>query len=325
MFKKTAISLSIASIILLSNAALAATTWKLSHNQGREYPAHKAMEIFAQKAKEYTGGELTIRIYPDATLGNERESLELIDGGAIQIAKVSTASMEDYSPSFGMITLPFVYKNRDAYYKMAEGEVGKRVLATSEAKGITSLTFYDDGARSFYTHKPILQPDDLKGLKIRVMQSQTAVKMVEALGGIPTPMPQGELYTAIQQKVVDGGENNPAVYSDMRHFEVSKVYSLDEHARYPGVLVVSNAALHALSPEHQAAVQKAAHESMIALKETIWPEVEKAALDKARTGGAEVIADMDKAPFQARVKPLYEEFKQANPDWADALDTILSY
>ncbi len=323
MYPKKPLILGIASLALLMNTA-AAVTWKLSHNQGRDYPAHKAMEVFAQKAKEYTNGEVTIRIYPDATLGNERESLELIDGGAIQMAKVSTASMEDYSPAFGMITLPFIYKDRDAYFKMVEGEVGQRVLASSVSKGITGLTFYEEGARSFYANKPILQPDDLKGMKIRVMQSQTAVKMIEALGGIPTPMPQGELYTAIQQKVVDGGENNPPVYSDMRHFEVSKVYSLDEHARYPSVLVVSNKALQALSPEHQAAVKRAADESMLALKETLWPAAEKAALEKAKAGGAEILT-VDKAPFQAKVKSVYDDFKTANPDWAKDLDAILSY
>lgn len=322
--KNKAITLSLIGSLVLANMASAAVTWKLSHNQGRDYPAHKAMEHFAQKTKEYTNGEVIIRIYPDATLGGERESLELLSGGAIQMVKVSAASLEDYSPSFGMITLPYIYSSRDAYYKAMEGEVGARVLNSSTAKGLIGLTFYEEGARSFYANKPILKPEDLVGMKIRVMQSRTAVKMVEALGGIPTPMPQGELYTALQQKVVDGGENNPPVYSDMRHFEVSKVYSLDEHARYPSVLLVSTQAYDALTNEQKEGVKKAAEDSMKLLKDKLWPEAEKNALDRAIAGGAQVL-EVEKAPFKAKVQDIYAEFKTENPEWSSDLDIILEY
>ncbi len=315
------------SMLLLSTFATQsafAVTWKLSHNQDNTHPVHKAMEHFAEKTKEYTDGYVKIRIYPNATLGNERESIELMNNGALQMVKVSAASMESFDPSFSIFSLPYIFTDREAFYKVLTGEIGERILQSPADKGFVGITFYDSGARSFYTHKKIETPEDLSGLKIRTMMSPTSIETVNLLGGVATPMPQGELYTAIQSKVVDGGENNPVVYTNMRHFEVSPFYSLDEHSMIPDVLIVSKAAFDKLSAEEQEAVKKAALESTIYMKDVLWVESEANSFKILEENNIEVIK-VDKAPFREKVSPMHDAFKEANPDLADDLDTILSY
>lgn len=265
----------LAGCLLLAFPALAKTTLKLSHNQDKSHAVHKAMSYLADKAKAYSDGELNIRIYPNATLGNERESLELMNSGALQMVKVNAASLESFAPEYSVFSLPFLFRDRDHYYNVLKSDLGKRILASSESKGFVGLTWYDGGARSFYASKPITQPDDLAGMKIRVQQSPSAIAMVKALGGVPTPMAQGELYTALQQGVVDGGENNPVVYADMRHAEVAKFYSRDEHTMVPDVLVISTKVLNKLSDKERKALYKAADESMQQMKDVIWPAAEK--------------------------------------------------
>ncbi|NYR17620.1 TRAP transporter substrate-binding protein [Salmonella enterica subsp. enterica serovar Typhimurium] len=298
----------LAGCLLLAFPALAKTTLKLSHNQDKSHAVHKAMSYLADKAKAYSDGELNIRIYPNATLGNERESLELMNSGALQMVKVNAASLESFAPEYSVFSLPFLFRDRDHYYNVLKSDLGKRILASSESKGFVGLTWYDGGARSFYAGKPITQPDDLAGMKIRVQQSPSAIAMVKALGGVPTPMAQGELYTALQQGVVDGGENNPVVYADMRHAEVAKFYSRDEHTMVPDVLVISTKVLNKLSDKERKALYKAADESMQQMKDVIWPAAEKEAYESMKAMNATVV-DIDKSAFKQRVKPLFDEFR----------------
>ncbi|HAT5388311.1 TPA: TRAP transporter substrate-binding protein, partial [Salmonella enterica subsp. enterica serovar Typhimurium] len=286
----------LAGCLLLAFPALAKTTLKLSHNQDKSHAVHKAMSYLADKAKAYSDGELNIRIYPNATLGNERESLELMNSGALQMVKVNAASLESFAPEYSVFSLPFLFRDRDHYYNVLKSDLGKRILASSESKGFVGLTWYDGGARSFYAGKPITQPDDLAGMKIRVQQSPSAIAMVKALGGVPTPMAQGELYTALQQGVVDGGENNPVVYADMRHAEVAKFYSRDEHTMVPDVLVISTKVLNKLSDKERKALYKAADESMQQMKDVIWPAAEKEAYESMKAMNATVV-DIDKSAF----------------------------
>ncbi|WP_170873563.1 TRAP transporter substrate-binding protein DctP, partial [Salmonella enterica] len=167
----------LAGCLLLAFPALAKTTLKLSHNQDKSHAVHKAMSYLADKAKAYSDGELNIRIYPNATLGNERESLELMNSGALQMVKVNAASLESFAPEYSVFSLPFLFRDRDHYYNVLKSDLGKRILASSESKGFVGLTWYDGGARSFYAGKPITQPDDLAGMKIRVQQSPSAIAM----------------------------------------------------------------------------------------------------------------------------------------------------
>lgn len=322
MKKRTlALAVLFASGLMAAGIAQAKTTLKLSHNQDKSHAVHKAMSYFADKTKEYTHGSVVIRIYPNATLGNERESLELMSSGALHMVKVNAASLESFAPAYGLYNLPFLFRDRDHFYRVLESDIGKQILASSKEKGFVGLTYYDGGARSFYANKPVTKPEELAGMKIRVQSSPSAIAMMKALGGIPTPMAQGELYTALQQGVVDGGENNLVVYSDMRHAEVAKIYSRDEHTMVPDVLIVSTKALEKLTPEERAAMQKAADESMQEMKNVIWPAAEKEAMEKIKAMKAQIV-EVDKAAFQERVKPLFEEFRAKDAQSAQYLDAV---
>ncbi len=302
----TASLMLLTSCLLISNTTLAKTTLKLSHNQDKSHAVHKALSYLADKTKEYSNGELVIRIYPNATL-----------------VKVNAASLESFAPDYSLFSLPFLFRDRDHYYRVLQSDLGKKILNSSESKGFVGITYYDGGARSFYSNKPITKPEDLAGMKIRVQQSPSAIAMMKALGGVATPMAQGELYTALQQGVVDGGENNTVVYADMRHAEVAKVYSRDEHTMVPDVLIISTDVLNKLGDKERTALLKAADESMMQMKDVIWPAAEKEAYDKMKGMNATVV-DVDKSAFKERVKPLYDEFKAKDAQSAKNLELVES-
>lgn len=297
-----------------------AATFKLSHNQDKTHPVHKAMEHFAEKAKEYSKGDVVVRIYPNGTLGTQRETMELMRSGAVQMVKTNAAEMEAFEDSYKVFSLPYLFRDRDAYYATMQGDVGKSILASTKAKGYFGLTFYDGGARSFYGNKPVLTPDDLKGMKVRVQPSPSAVEMIKVMGGNPTPLDYGELYTALQQGVVDMAENSVMALTTMRHGEVAKHFSLDEHTMVPDVLLMSNQAFDGLKPASKEAVLKAARDSMEFMK-TLWSEQEKQEFAKLDKMGVKV-HKVEKGPFMQKVQPMYDTFEKQNPALAPAVRQI---
>ncbi|VFS93774.1 TRAP dicarboxylate transporter subunit DctP [Escherichia coli] len=173
--------------------------------------------------------------------------MELIRSGAIPLVKTNAAEMEAFENSYKLFSLPYLFRDRDHYYQVMQGDIGRKILDSTKSKGYFGLTFYDGGARSFYGNKPVLKPDDLKGMKVRVQPSPGAVEMIKVMGGNPTPLDYGELYTALQQGVVDMAENSVMALTTMRHGEVAKSFSLDEHTMVPDVVLMSNAAFDKLS------------------------------------------------------------------------------
>ena len=296
-------------------SAAAATTLKLSHNQDRNHPVHKSMQYMADKVKEYTDGEVKIRIYPNGQLGTQRESMELLQNGALDIAKSNASEMESFEPAYGAFNIPYIFRDREHYYRVMAGDVGQKILEASHDKGFVGLTYYDAGSRSFYANKEIKSPADLKGMKIRVQPSPTAVEMIKLMGGSPTPLAYGELYTALQQGVVDGAENNPTALTNSRHGEVSKVYSANEHTMIPDVLVISSKVWDKLDAEDQTALKKAANESMMYHKE-VWSEMTEKAIDKAQKSMNVKFVSVEKQPFVDAVKPMHDAALN-NPAIAD--------
>ncbi|GLO62664.1 C4-dicarboxylate ABC transporter substrate-binding protein [Vibrio sp. MACH09] len=284
----------------------AATTLKLSHNQDRTHPVHKSMQYMADEVKKLTDGEVKIRIYPNGQLGTQRESMELMQNGALDMAKSNASEMESFEPAYGAFNIPYIFRDRDHYYRVLKGDVGEKILSASYDKGFVGLTYYDGGSRSFYANKAINTPADLKGMKIRVQPSPAAVNMIKLMGGSPTPLAYGELYTALQQGVVDGAENNPTALTNSRHGEVAKVYSLDEHTMIPDVLVISSKVWDKLSSDEQKALKKAAKDSMMYHK-TLWSEMTNAALEKAKSSLGVKVVSVEKQPFVDAVKPMHDE------------------
>ena len=278
---------------------------KLAHTLDPKHPVHLAMEFMAQRLREKSGGTVEIQIFPNSQLGSETECIELLQQGALAITKTSAAPLEGFVPELALFGVPYIFRNEEHYWKLIHSDLGKQLLAAGETKGIRGLCYYDAGARSFYTvNRPILKPSDLGGLKIRVQQSKTAMDMVQALGGSPTPVPFGELYTALQSSMVDGAENNAPSFYTNRHYEVCKHYSLDEHTRVPDLLLVSTKVWSELSPQVQLWLQQSADESS-EYQRKLWQKETARLLELIQQEGVQIHRP-DQALFAEQVKSMHD-------------------
>ena len=251
---------------------------------------------------------MRVKIYPSGQLGNERESVELLQLGTLDMAKVASSVIENFVPAMGVYSLPYLFRNEAHLWETLAGEAGREILLQGEPYRIRGLCYYDAGFRSFYIHdRPVESPDDLAGLKIRVMRSNLSIQTINMLGANATPMAYGELYTALQQGVVDGAENNPPNFYGSRHYEQARYYTLDEHAAPPDVLLIGTHAWNKLTDQQQAWVEQAVAES-VAHQRALWREATEAALRTVEEAGVTVIRP-DKAPFQEAVLPLYESIR----------------
>ncbi len=281
---------------------------KLAHGLDATHPVHRGMEYMAERLAEKSEGKLQIEIYPAQQLGTQRQALELLQIGSLAMTKASGAVMESFSPKIKVLSLPYIFKGRDHGYRVQDSEVGKDLLLESEKFWLRGLGYFDAGQRSFYTKdKPVESPKDLEGLKIRVQESVTAMDLVRSLGAAPTPISYGELYTALQQGVVDGAENNPPSFYTSRHYEICKYYSLNEHTAVPDILVIGTVAWNRLTPQEQIWLQEAADEA-IAFQRKLWVEAEQEALDAVQAAGVTILRP-DKSTFMEMTKGLLEEYK----------------
>ena len=280
---------------------------KLAHGLNTQHPVHKTMVYLAEQLEKSSEGKLIIQIFPSEQLGNEKECIEALQLGYLAMTKTSTGPMEGFVPRIKIFGLPYVFRDSDHFWKFALGPIGKELLAEGQDKGLKGLCYYDAGARSFYAKKPINTPADLKGLKIRVMSSIMAMKMVKTMGGSPTPISYGELYSSLDSGVVDAAENNPPSFDTSRHFEICKYYSLDEHVRLPDMLVISTRVWESLDAEQQELLQAAVDDS-VTYGRKLWVEAEKASLDTVKAGGVEIIYP-DKTLFQKAAAPMWKEFE----------------
>lgn len=284
------------------------TALKLAHGLDPSHPVHQAMVFMADRCKEISGGELSIDIYPSGQLGSEQQCVELLQIGSLAITKVSAAVMESFTEDFKVLGLPYIFRSREHSFKVLDGEIGDELLTSTEPFWIRGLCFYDAGSRSFYTiDKQVNTPDDLDGLKIRVMKSITAMEMVKAQGGSPTPISWGELYTALQSGVVDGAENNPPSFYTSHHYEVCKYYSLNEHTMVPDVLIISQKVWNKLSDQEKKWLQQAADES-VEVERKLWAESEKESLRIVQEAGV-IVSYPNKEPFAEKVEELLESYR----------------
>ncbi|MDD7885460.1 TRAP transporter substrate-binding protein [Flavivirga sp. 57AJ16] len=284
-------------------------TIKLAHGLDVNHSVHKAMVKMGEDLAEISGGKMKIEIYPSQQLGTERECIELLQIGSLDMTKVSVGVMENFAPRMKIFGLPFLFKGREHSFRVLDGPIGQELLDEGTMYWIKGLAYYDAGSRSFYTKdKPVNSPEDLKGLKIRVMESVTAMDMVNSLGGSATPISWGELYTSLQQGVVDGAENNPPSFYLSRHYEVCKYYSLDEHTVLPDVLIIGTHIWNDLSEEEKKWMKEAVDKSVV-YQRKLWADAEKEALDEVQKAGVEIIHP-DKSLFADKVKSVYIDVKQ---------------
>jgi len=279
---------------------------KLGHGLDVVHPVHKAMVYMAKKVKEKSGGKMIVEIFPNEQLGTEKECIESLQLGYLAMTKTSTAAMESFVPKMQIFGVPYLFRDSAHFWAFVKTPAGKQLLLEGQDKGLRGLCYYDAGARSFYAKKAINTPQNLKGLKVRVQNSLMSVKMIQAMGGSPTPVSWGELYTALDQGVVDAAENNPPSICTARHYEVCKYYSLDEHTRLPDMLIISTKVWNSLSPEFQQILQEAADES-VEYQRKIWAEAEQKDMKTMIDAGVKV-STPDKELFRQSVKCVWDEF-----------------
>ena len=283
------------------------TELKLAHGLSIDHPVHISLEFMAKRINELSEGQLSVDVYPSEQLGSEQQLIELVQIGSIAITKVSAASMQSFADDYKVFGLPYIFRSKEHFFNVIDGGVGNDLLLSTENRWIRGLCYYDSGSRSFYTkNKAITHPDDLAGLKIRVMPSATAVEMIRALGGSATPISWGELYTALQSGVVDGAENNPPSLYSSHHFEVCKFYSMDEHTIVPDVVVISKEVWDKLDSQQKEWVQQAADESAV-LERKLWAASEIESMRIVQEAGVEVNYP-DKQPFIDKVQPLIDKY-----------------
>lgn len=272
-------------------------------------PVVKAMHYFGDLVKEKTNGEVIIEYYPDAQLGGETQLIELTQTGAIDFTKVGGSALEGFSSDYGIFSVPYLFDDEEHFFRVMENEdVIESVYQSTAELGFVGLSYYDSGQRSFYmADGPINHPDDLEGKKIRTMQSETAIAMIDLLGASPTPLGSDEVYTSMSSNLINGAENNEFVLVTAGHGEIAKYYSYDEHTRVPDIVIVNQATMDSLTEEQRTAIYEAAAESTQYQKEIFKEAIE----EEKRIASEEYevqFNDVDKAPFVEKVQPLHEEY-----------------
>ena len=266
---------------------------KIAHTLPTSHPVHMGIEHFAERVKFHSGGRLQFDIFPNGQLGSETQTLEQMQSGTLDVAKVGGAELGSFVPVAKVFSLPYLFRDSGHYWSCLDGEIGQELLdvlsinGAGQPSGFRGLTYYDAGSRNFYAQKPILKPDDLTNLKIRVQNDPVALDMVQAMGASPTPISWGELYTALQQGVVDGAENNPPIFVTSRHFEVCKEFSFDHHSRVPDVLIISEQTWGSLNEQQHDWLRQAAAESS-AFQREAWAQGVREALQVMQDEGVTV-------------------------------------
>lgn len=284
---------------------------KLAHNLAEDHAVHIAMQAWAQAVSEKTGGTVNISIIPNGTLGSETDCIGQIQAGQLEMTKVSAGTLGNFKTEWNAVSVPYIFADKEHYYNVMDGEIADDLYKLTEGDGFIGLTWLDSGARSFYTtNKPIRTPADLVGLKIRTMDSQMAIDMMTAMGGAANPMSYSEIYTAMQNHVVDGAENNITAMRD--HADVTKYYCFDEHTRIPDIIIISKKVWDQLSDTQKAALEETAAEMSNSYK-TAWDAFEAEVRETAEQKGVEFVTDVDKDAFKEACKSIYDNLQVNDP------------
>ncbi|GKS73483.1 TRAP transporter substrate-binding protein [Acidovorax sp. SUPP950] len=293
--------------LTLGFGAAQATELRSADIHPDDYPTVTAVKFMGERLKALSGGKHTIKVFNNGALGSEKDTIEQAKIGALQLVRINIGAMNNICPETVVPTMPFLFRSVEHLHKVLDGPIGEEILKACEKQGFVGLAYYDSGARSMFTaKKPVRSFADMKGLKVRVQQSDLWVSMLEAMGANATPMPMGEVYTGLKTGLIDAAENNYPTYESSRSFEVAKYYTKTEHSMAPEMLLFSKRAWDRLSPEEQGWIRQAAKESVPYMRKQ-WAEREIKSLATVKAGGAEII-EIDKAPFQAAMKPVYDKF-----------------
>ena len=288
------------------------------HNSD-DYPTVVAVKQMSQTLEKLSSGKYKIKVFNKGALGSEKETIDQVKIGALDMVRVNVAPMNSVCPMTMVPTMPFLFRSVDHMRKALDGAVGDEILKSCESTGYVGLAFYDSGARSIYAKKPIKTVADAKGLKIRVQQSDLWVALVSAMGANATPMPYGEVYTGLKTGLIDAAENNIPSFDTAKHFEAVKVYSKTEHSMAPEILLMSKIVWDKLPKNEQDWIRQAAKES-VAVERQKWDEQEAKSLANVKAAGVEIV-EVDKKSFQSVMGPVYDKF-MTTPEMKHAVKAI---
>jgi tripartite ATP-independent transporter DctP family solute receptor len=280
------------------------------HNSD-DYPTVLAVKHMSQTLEKLSGGKHKIKVFNKGALGTEKETIDQVKIGALDMVRVNVAPMNGVCPMTMVPTMPFLFRSVDHMRHSLDGAIGDEILKSCESAGYVGLAFYDSGARSIYSKKAIKTVADTKGMKIRVQQSDLWVALVSAMGANATPMPFGEVYTGLKTGLIDAAENNIPSFDTAKHAEAVKVYSKTEHSMAPEILLMSKTVWDKLPANEQAMVRQAAKES-VAVERKAWDEQEAKSLANVKAAGVQIV-EVDKKSFQSVMAPVYEKF-MTTPD-----------
>ncbi len=320
MFKRLSIiAAGVITALTLVNPLHAAENWRAwnIHNDG--HPNTAAMDRFSELVEEATGGEVKVEVFHGGVLGSQPDALEQVRLGAIELGNFNLGPIGPMVKEANLVSLPFIFKSVPHMFRVLEGDAGTAIADAMAEAGVKPLAWVDAGARSFYSQKEINTPEDVEGLKIRVMNNNLYTSMISAMGGNPSPMAFAEVQQALKTGVVDGAENNFPSFKNVGHYEVTSHYSLSEHLIIPECICVNTAKFDGLSPELQDAVRGAAEEAALYQRE-LWAVQSEQARKDVEAAGIKVNEIADKGPFQEAMVKVYDEYLAANPDMKELVE-----
>ena len=296
-----------AAVLAMAPGYAVAREFRVADNQPADYPSVRALEFMANIVEERTNGRHSIRVFHSSQLGEEEQTLQQTRAGVIDIVRTTVAPMGSLVPTANVLSLPFLFRSFEHLHHVLDQGLGKEILASFEPHGFVGLTFYDSGARSIYNSvRPVRSLADVKGLRIRVQQSEVMTNMMRALGAEPIALPYGQVATAISTKLIDGAENTWPSYVTSNHYKVAPYYSLTEHTMSPAALVMSSHAWEGLSSEDRDIFRDAAEKSRLYMRD-IWAAREDRSRQQARAAGNIIIADIDRKPFENAMSGIYAD------------------
>jgi len=308
------------SLAAVSTTALA-REFRAADTQAEDYPTVQALRFMGRMIAERSGGRDQIRVFHSRQLGEEKETIEQTRAGAIDLNRTNVALIGNFVPAMNVLAMPFLFRSIEHLQKVLDGPIGEEILDSFEPYGFVGLAFYDSGARSIYNSvKPIRTLADMKGLRLRVQQSELMSSMIRALGAEPVELPYGQVITGLATKLIDGAENNWPSFVTTDHYKFAGYYTLTEHTMSPEVLVMSRKAWESLSADDRKLFRDAALQSNLFMRER-WKDLEQSSRRRAEAAGVTIVTDFDRKPFETAMAGIYAK-AQRDPAAARLIERI---
>jgi tripartite ATP-independent transporter DctP family solute receptor len=297
----------VALLVTAGSTAAVAREFRAADTQNEDYPTVQALRFMGRQIVERTGGRHEIKVFHSHLLGEEKETLEQTRAGAIDLNRINVALIGNIVPAMNVLALPFLFRSIEHMQKVLDGPIGTELLGSFEPYGFVGLAFYDSGARSIYNSiRPVRSLEDLRGLRIRVQQSEQMSGMMRALGANPVELPYGQVLTGLATRLIDGAENNWPSFVTTDHYKHAGHYTLTEHTMSPEVLVISLKAWEMLSPDDRKIFREEARRSSQYMRER-WRDLEEQSRKRAEAAGVLIVTDIDKKPFEAAMTGIYDK------------------